>query len=189
MALDSNAVANEALLYMGGDQPPVSGESPGFDNSTVGQALQYVYEPVVQFVARQFGWDFGRAIVALSLSGNPAPVGWTYDYLYPTNGVELWQLLPPTIVDVNNPLPVNWSVGNTEVASVQTKVIWTNLQNAIATYHNNPTEATWDPGFHQAVVRLLSSVLASAIGGKPDLTQLLLESSAAVETQAEMRPD
>lgn len=189
MPLTSNDVANEAIQYLGDNQSPVTGFAPTFDNSPAGVALQYVYEGVVQFVARQFGWDFGRAIVALTLSGNVAPVGWTYEYLYPSNGVELWQLLPPTLVDPNNPLPVNWSVGNTEVNAVQTKVIWTNLLNAVATYHNNPTEATWDPGFHQAVVRLLSSVLASAIGGKPDLTQLLLESSAAVETQAEMRPD
>lgn len=176
-------------MLMGGNQPPVTGLAPTFDNSTAGKALQYLYAPCVATVARQFGWDFGRSIVNLTVTGNAPPVGWTFEYVYPSNGVELWQLQPPSLSDPNNPLPVNWSVGNAEVSSIQTKVIWTNLANAVAAYHNNPTEATWDPGFREAVARLLASELALAIGGKPDVAQMMLESAAAMETQAEGRPD
>jgi hypothetical protein len=185
----SNSVANAALLYIGYDGGAVTGFAPNFDSSTPGKALAGLYEPCVETVARQFGWDFGRAVVALTLTGNVAPVPWAYEYLYPSNGVELWQLQPPTVVDPNNPLPVNWSVGNNEVSSVQTKVVWTNLVNAVATYHNNPTEATWDPGFREAVVRLLASELAGALAGKPDMLQTMLESGSAMEQQAEARPD
>jgi hypothetical protein len=190
MAATSNDVANEALQYIGDNLPAVNGQAPTFDNSTAGVALQRFYTPVVQTVARQFGWDFARNTAALALSGNPAPSGWLYEYLYPSNGIEVWQLLPtPPFADANNPLPVNWNVGNTLVASVQTKVIWSNLANAEATYNNSPTESTWDPLFREAVVRMLASVLGMAIAGRPDLAQAYLESGAAFESIGEGRPD
>ena len=188
MADSSNAVANQAIQYIGDDQPAVQGTFPGFDNSTAGLALQKLYGPCVQTVARQFGWDFARQTVALTLSGNAAPIGFSYEYLYPGT-VEVWQLQPSAVADANNPLPQNWSVGNTLVAGQPTKVIWSNLQNAEATYNSNPVEAVWDPIFREAVVRLLASELSMAIGGRPDLGESLLQSGAAFESIGEGRPD
>jgi hypothetical protein len=184
----SNDIANQAIVYMGDNQPPVSGNAPNFDTSTAGLALAKFYTPVVQTVGRKFGWDFARNQVVLVPSGNPAPVPWTYEYLYP-GIVEVWQLLPPVIADPNNPLPQRWSVGNSQVNDVQTKVIWSNLQNALANYNNAPTEATWDPLFREAVVRLLSSVLAVAIAGKPDTAQQYIESFGVFEGVGEARAD
>lgn len=187
MPVTSTDIANEALAQMGGNQPPVTGTAPNFDNSTAGKALKYLYTPCVRFVGRQFGWDFARSLVALTLSGNVAPFPWTYEYLYPTNGVQVWQLFPATMTDTNNPAPANWVVGNTIVASVQTKVIWSNLQSAQAAFNNAPNENTWDDGFRQAVVRLLASELSLALAGKPDASQVLLSSGGAIEKIAEGR--
>jgi hypothetical protein len=175
MGVTSQDIANQAILLMGGNQPFVTGQSPTWDNSTVGKALQKLYTPAVQTIGRQFGWDFSRNLVALALSGNAANVLWPYEYIYPGNGVQVWQLLPSTISDANDPLPVNWSVGNTLVNNVQTKVIWSSLQNALANYNNQPTEATWDPGFRETVVRLLASELAMALSGKPDVSEAQLQ--------------
>lgn len=173
---------------MGDNQPLVSGPAPLFDSSTAGVALSKIYIPCVHTVGRKFGWDFARNQVRLTLSGNFPPVGWTYEYLYP-GVVEVWQLLPNMITDANNPLPQRWSVGNTQVNGVQTKVLWSNLQNALANYNNSPTEATWDPGFREAVVRLLAAELAIAIAGKPDTAQNFNETFGAFEGIAELRPD
>lgn len=189
MAVDSNAVANQAIQLIGDNQPPVSGQNPTFDVSTAGVALQKLYGPCVQTVGRQFGWDFARKTVALTLSGNTAPAGYAFEYLYPTNGVEVWQLEPATFTDPNNPQPVNWNVGNAVVSSAQAKVIWTDLASARATFNNNPIEALWDPLFREAVVRLLASELAMAIAGRPDTAQSYLESGAAFESIGEGRPD
>ena len=189
MSVTSNDVANQAIELMGGNQPPVTGYAPTFDNSTTGVALQKLYAPCVATVARQFGWDFARAQAALSLSGNAAPTGWAYEYLYPGQGVEVWQLVPPALADPNAPLPINWAVGNAQVGGDQVKVIWSNLAGALAAYNNNPTEATWDPGFREAVVRLLASELASALAGKPDLAENYLQSGAAFESIGAGRPD
>lgn len=187
MPVNSNDVANQALMEMGGNQQAVTGNAPTFDNSTAGKALQRLYTPCVQTVGRQFGWDFARNLVALTLSGNVAPFPWSFEYLYPSNGVQVWQLMPASIADANNPLPVNWSVGNTIVTAVQTKVIWSDLTDARAAYNNSPSENTWDPLFREAVVRLLASELALAIAGKTDATQALLQGAGAFEKLGEGR--
>lgn len=189
MTVTSNDIANQAIQFMGGNQPAVTGFSPNFDSSTAGKALAKIYVPAVATVARQFAWDFTRSSATLSLSGNVAPFPWALEYIYPAQAVQIWQLLPPALGDANNPLPVNWAVGNSLVSSVQTKVIWTNLANALVVVNNNPLESTWDPGFREAVVRLLASELAMAIAGKPDVAQSMLQSGSAFESVAEGRPD
>ena len=190
MPVTSNDIANQAILILGDDQPFVQGNAPTFDQSAAGKALQKLYAPCVATVQRQFGWDASRNAIALALTGNTPPMpGWQYEFAYPGNGIEVWQLMPPVLTDPNNPLPVNWDVGNNQVAGTQTKVIWTNLQNAQAVYNNNPTEAVWDALFRETVVRLLASELAIALAGKPDTSQLLLDSGAAFGNLGEQRPD
>jgi hypothetical protein len=188
MAVTSNDIANQALQLIGNNpSPEVSGQAPNFDNSSAGKALKRLYAPAVATIARQWGWDLGRSIVPLVLSGNVAPLGWTYEYLYPSNGIQVWQLMPAAFVDANNPLPVTWSVGNVLVGNTQTKVIWSNLIAALATYNNNPNENTWDPLFREAVVRLLASDLALALASRPETAAGLLESGGAFETIGESR--
>ena len=182
-------IVNQAIYLIGNDQPSVTGVFPTFDSSNAGKAASILYALTVRAVARQFGWDFGRNVVALTPSGNVPPFGFSQEYVYPGNGVEIWQLLPQVITDQNNPILVDWVVGNTLVSSVQTKVIWTNQANALAAYHNNPTENTWDPLFQQAVVRLLASAMAMALKGKPDVAAGMLESGSAFESLGESRPD
>jgi hypothetical protein len=148
----SNNIANQAIQLIGDNQPEVSGLAPNFDNSPAGIALQVWYYPCVQTVARQFEFDFARSNVALATSGNVAPYPWSYEYVYPANAVEIWQLLPPAQTDPNDPLPVNWTVGNTLVSGNQQRVIWSNLQNALANVNNAPDENSWDSLFREATV-------------------------------------
>lgn len=173
----SNDIANQALQIMGGNTPAVVGISPTFDDSTSGKALRWLYDAVVGAVARQFEWDFARHTAALSLSGNPAPVPWAYEYSYPTGAAEVWQIMPSAIADANDPLPINFSIANNEVSGSQARVVHTNQQNAFAVYNANPNENTWDAEFRMAVVELLARCLALALEGKPDLAQSLLTTS------------
>jgi hypothetical protein len=190
MAVTSNDLANQALQLIGDDQPFVTGIAPTFDNSAAGKALQKLYAPCVATVQRQFGWDASRNIVALVPTDTPVPpMGWAFEYAYPANGIEVWQVMPHTPADPNNPLPVNWDVGNNVVDSNQVKVIWTNQASAFAVYNNNPTEAVWDSLFREEVVRLLASELAVALAGKPETAQGLIESASAFGSLGEQRPD
>ena len=185
--LTSNDIANEAVMLMGGNQAAVSGMAPTFDNSTSGKALQLLYVPAVTAIARQHEWDFARKAVTLALSGNAAPFPWSYEYVYPAGCIQLWQIAPSALADPNDPLPISSAVGNAIVGGAQTKVVWTNEQNALAVINVVPLEHLWDSLFHQAVVRLLASAMAMATGGKPDLAQSMLESGGAFETLAESR--
>ncbi len=76
---------------------------------------------------------------------------------------------------------------NTLVNGIQTSVIWSNLIDAIGVFNNNPLESVWDPLFTQAVVRLLASELATALAGRPDTAQMMLESGSSFESLGEMR--
>lgn len=183
----STDIVNQAIQLIGANQPLVTGVYPTFDQSTAGKAAAQLYGPAVATVGRQWEWDLARNTIALIASGNAAPFPWSYEYLYPTNGIEVWQLTPPAIVDPNNPLPTTWVVANAVVGGTQTKVIQTNMVAALAIYNNNPNESTWDPLFREAVVRLLASEFAMALAGKPDSAQALLESGSAFETIAEGR--
>ena len=172
MATTSTDIANEALVMAGWNKAAVTGVAPTFDNSTVGLILQRIYQPCVNAVLRVQPWDCARAVVSLTASGNTPPFGWSYEFLYPSNAVEVWQVGPPTGYSPNNPLPQLWDVGNSLISSVMTKVIWTNVSPVQAVFNNTPTEAIWDSLLRQAVVRSLAGELALALA-KPEMTAFL----------------
>lgn len=189
VALTPTTIVNEALQLIGDNMPEVTGAYPSFDNSPAGQAASLLYGPTVATVARQFAYDFSRNTKPLVLSGNTPPPPYSLEYLYPQDALEIWQLMPPTMADPNNPLPQTWSVANAIVGAAQAKVIQTNLVGAIAVYNNNPLPSTWDPIFLEAVVRLLASKFALAVAGKPDLADSMLQSAAGFQKVSETRPD
>lgn len=114
-------IVNASVQLIGGydDQSPVTGSPPTFDGSPTGLAAGAVYYECVQAVARRWGYDFSRNIVTLALTENLSapPYGFSYEYIYPTNGIQIRELLPPTITDQNNPTPLRWVVGNTSAPS------------------------------------------------------------------------
>lgn len=179
-------IVNQALFLMGDREPAVTGNAPNFDNSVQGVAAKWLYAPCVAAVARTYEWDFARKVVNLSLSGNPAQLGFTFEYLYPTNGIEVWNVVDPDF-DPMNPLPTNWTVNNALVSSVQTKVIWTDIADAIAVYNNNPTPDLWDAGFREAVVRRLAGEFARALAGRNETGESLEQSGMLAAQVAQMR--
>lgn len=181
-------IVNQAITLSGDNQAPVTGSAPNFDSSTAGKAAALLYVPTVQAVGRQFGWDFARNTAALVTTGNTARFPWSFEWLYPTNGIQVWQLIPPD-ADPFDPSPINWNVGNTLVAAVQKKVIWTNFDEPLAVFNNAPSPDVWDVEFTEAVVRLLGSKFALALGGNPSIAAALLESGGAFESIAEGRQD
>lgn len=188
MPSTSTDIVNQALALIGDDLPLVTGTAPTFDDSKAGKAAQLLYGPSVRAVGRQFGWDFARKTVALTLTGNAAPMPWALEYAYPTNGLEVWDIFPPS-EDPNDPLPYNFNVGNAVVGATTVRVVWTNLASALAVYNNNPTETAFDDSFVAALVRYLASEFAIALTGKVDLMQSHLEGFGALGQIAESRGD
>lgn len=188
MAVTPTDIVNQAIQYIGDNQSPVTGNYPAFDGSPAGKAAAILYLPAVQAVGRQFGWDFARNTAALAASGNVAPFPWTREYIYPGNGVQVWQLIPTAPApDPNNPLPVNWVVANAVVGNTQVKVIQCDLVAPLAVYNNTPNESTWDPLFREAVARLLASEMGMALAGRPDTAAAMLDSGARFEATGEQR--
>ena len=176
-------------MLMGDNQPPVTGNAPTFDSSPAGIAASFLYNPCVQAVARQHEYDFSRNQVTLVASGNsgPFPAGFPLEYVYPTNGIQVWQITPAVQTDLNNPLPTNWVVGNTVVSGVQTKVIWTDVAAAVALFNNAPGPPVWDPSFREAVVRLLAAEMAMAIAGRPETSSFYTQTAQAASAIAAAR--
>lgn len=174
---------------IGNNAPLVTGTYPNFDASANGVAASQLYGPTVATVARMHGWDFARHSAALVASNNPAApmLGFSNEYFYPPEAIEIMQVRRPTITDPYNPLPTNYLVGNVTIAGLPKKVIWCDFAGAIAVYNNNPNPDIWDAGFHQAVLRLLSNVLSLATAGKPEQAQLALESYGKFQAEAEQR--
>lgn len=187
MAVTETDIVNQAIQMIGNNQKPVTGNYPSFDTSPAGVAAAALYQPCVQTIARQFGWDFSRNQATLVATANTPPVEWSHEYVYPTNGIEVRQLGPAAISDPNNPTPIRWVVANVLVGSTPTKVIWTNLASGFAVFTNQPPPTLWDAGFREAVVRLLASEFAMALSGKPDTSRNLLESAQSFEQSGEMR--
>jgi hypothetical protein len=188
MAYSSTSVVNEAIMLMGGNQPPVTGAAPNFDQSAAGKAAALLYAPAVAAITRQSAWDFARTLATLAVTGNTPPVQFAYEYAYPANCDQVTQVSPAGGIDPNNPLPVNWVVGNAVVDGAPTKVIWTDLGPAVAFFSSSaPLENIWDPLFHQGVVRLLSSAMSEAIAGKPDLAMSMIEQASQFTQLGETR--
>ncbi len=185
-------IVNQSLQLIGGNQQLVTGSYPAFGPATqpAAVAANLLYGPCLQTVGRQFEWDFARNTQSLVLSGNVAPYPWALEYLYPDHCIQVWTLFPPAAADdPNNPIPNNFIEANNVVSGNQVRVIHTNLANALAVFNNYPREDTWSADFREAMVRLLSSELVMAIGGKPDVAQGALESYAAFEKVGESRQD
>lgn len=183
MTTTSADIVNRAVQLIGGydNNPPVTGTPPNFDGTTIGKAAGAIYVEVLQSIGREFGYDFSRNVAALVATLNTAPLGWAYEYLYPTNGIQVRQILPAALADANDPLPINWEVGNALVSSVAKKVIWANEANAKAKISNQPPEDTWDPLFSEAVVQMLASKLSMAVPGRPDTMRELYGTAANVQ--------
>lgn len=186
MPVSESDIVNQAIALIGDKTPPVTGTAPNFDDSPAGIAARYLYPAAVAFVAKTFEWDYARRWIALELSGQGAPLDFQFEYLYPTNGIEVWQVYTIPVVPMD-PRPTTWVIANALVNGVQTKVIWTNAANARAIYNNNPGPDVWDAAVREAIVRHLASEMAMALAGRPETSENMLQSGAAARGLAETR--
>lgn len=179
--LTSLLVANRALVEIARGNPLASGTvATNFDGTASGIYAATLYTGFVQQLLRTQDFEFSRKDVALALSGNTAPLGSTYEYLYPADCLRLRQVHPATW-DETDPQPVNWDVGTALVSAVQTTVIWTDQATAWGCYTTlNVTEADWDPTFTEQMVRYLGSALAMPVAGRPDVSREFLKIAGGV---------
>lgn len=183
MGTTSAAVVNYALQLIATQKQITDLD----DGSVEANAAAVVYKPIVQLLLREIDPDFAQVTAALALSGAPAFVPWTYEYVYPATCLRLRQVRPQLgAYDPNDPQPVRSAVA----FDAGEKVILTNQPAALAVYTSSaPTEAAWDTIFAEAVARRLANPLAMALSGRPDFADKILEQAAAMTATCETTDD
>ncbi len=200
-------LVNRSIMLIGDNQPLITGSgnypNPTFDSSPAGVAASQLYVDAVNTMAREHGYDAFRAQgVPLVLVSAPPPYPWSFAYQYPSDCIELLQIIPGSVLPVpgnlapvwtldnNDPRPTRWNVANLMISpGVKAKVILSNDAGALATYLNMPNENLWDAGFTHVVVRFLASELAMAIAGRPETSQGQLAATGQFSGVAQSRPD
>jgi hypothetical protein len=173
------SVVNQALQEIAG-QATVTGTNPAFDGSPAGNAASILYTPCVNLLLREQDWEFARTTAPLVTSGIAPTYPWTFGYLYPADCMRIRSVVPATW-DANDPQPVRWSEGEQTIGGVATRVIFCDVATASLTYSTNTvTESEWDAMFQEAMVRLLASELAMAIGGRPDFSKVKLQEAGQI---------
>lgn len=161
------------------------------DTSTEAKVAKLLYQPKIDALFRAARWNCARKqgnltlLKAVSIDGvtstDPPPRPWYYEYLYPADCLAARYLIPDYNVagDINPPLTtaevlssymwgigsVPYAVANDTVSTKPTRVILTNLQNAILVYTfrvDDPTQ--WDPQFLAAATSFLGSWFVNALG-------------------------
>lgn len=170
-------LVNRALLEIGA-QAQVTGVNPTFDATPYGNAAGILYSPAVNFLLRQQDWEFALVKAPLVLVGNSYP--FAFSYVYPVDCQRIRQIYPTTW-DLDDPQPITWSFDAQVLSGVETRLILTDVENAIIAYTTNELiEDQFDPVFQEALVRLLASEDAMGLAGRPDFAAKMLEWSGGI---------
>lgn len=168
-----------------------------FEGSEASRAALTVYGQTRDDILRSKDWPFARRSVALTVL-KTAPVGgygltpwsdayppapWIYEYAYPTDCVEMRAVRPtPTVIVEMDPQP-NIFVEASDTTQAPSKVVLTNLANALAVYTGRIIDMSqWEPMFTEAFVDALGRRMAAALGASGDAVKMqyqLEQASAA----------
>lgn len=177
-------ICNQALLAIGA-QAQISSINPS-DGSTEANACSMIYPTQINALHRAAHWNFARAQIALTqlkayeingtLSSNPPPTPWRYEYAYPSDCLQLRYLFitPPqanqtsTTVGISGwqkPGPQMFIEGRDfDATGNPIKVILTNAPMAQAVYTAYVGQVDlWDPHFYTAAVATLAAWLVNPL--------------------------
>lgn len=123
-------------------------------------------------------WGFARATRALALTGND-PEEWEFEYGHPADCLQIHYIIPPDngaiiISDIGGYViggihydPIPYEVATSLVSGNQTKVIWTDYENAKIVYTKLITDTLmYDDLFIEALKWRLAVDLALPLGGE-----------------------
>ena len=154
------------------------------DGSVEGAACGVIYQSVIDATFRMSTWDFATKELALTASGSTPPTPWEFEYLYPSDAVQIKQIRTNFVGFTFNVQPIRWAVASN---LTPTKVIWCDTANAVAVYTFRSPESEWDTMFIETAVKMVASKLAMALAGRPDYAKELLDEAMQMATMAESR--
>lgn len=154
-----------------------------FDGTDAANAALNVYSQTRDELLRKEDWGFAERNMNLSLiksapQGGYFPPGiwdpriyppppWLYEYVYPFDCLKVRAVKPTPLFIINfDPQPYPFDVENDYNLSPPTKVILTNVQNAVLTYTGQILDPlTWEADFTEALADALGRRLAPVLKG------------------------
>lgn len=155
-----------------------------YDGSAAATAALNIYAQTRDAVLRESDWGFAERIATATTTAHAAPIGWAYEYAYPSDCLRLKAVIPSGYGTGNNqnPLPTLFRVGNDNALSPAEKVIWSNTASATLVYTAQVTDmTTWEPLFVEALAAALGRRLA------PVLANLETTKAAAEDEMGEAK--
>lgn len=117
---------------------------------------------------------------------NP-PLGFTYEYAYPTDAIKIRHVKPmPLYVVSYDPQPHDFTDYNDNYLSPPQRTIVSNVPYAIATYTGRVTNpAQWDVAFTEALATELMKQLGPILAG-PDIEKVAMPEAQAAMAASDM---
>lgn len=208
-------LSNRALLSIGA-RTTISSFPPA-DNSIEAQSCAILWQPTFEQLARTSQWNCLRKEVNLTLyqaaQGTPEnvngntymqpPQPWLYSYIYPSDCLKAWWLVPSGPVQTNDgtsQTTINNAAGSwlptggqipyavssaTDNTGAPIRIILTNQTQAILVYAvNQPDPDQWDPLFQQGFVGALGAYLCPALSLSVPIMQMSIRTAEAAINQA-----
>lgn len=154
-----------------------------YEGSPAARVAVEIYGQTRDDLLRSQDWPFARQSAALQVLKTAPPNGygvtpwnpdypplpWIYEYAYPvqpTACLRVRAVRPtPIFIPELDPQPNIFVVADDYTLAPPTKVILTNLVNAVAVYTGQITEpATWEPMFTEALIDALAARLGPSLG-------------------------
>ena len=200
MAASPEDIVNQALRRIGYPTPI------GYllEGSPAARAAVEVYGQTRDNLMRDADWDFARQSALLILQktapingygwANPwsnvyPPVPWLFQYAYPVGALLVRSVRPtPTILLAFDPQPNIFTLAD-DPTQTPSKVILTNLANAVAVYTAQITDPTlWNASFTEALIAALATRLQAALNPEPNAEKGRVQEEAQTAGMAVARP-
>lgn len=151
------SICNIALSHLGDEATVTSIDPP--EGSQQAEYCATFYPVALDAILEDHSWSFATKRRALTLHSEDPPESWGYTYAFPGDAVRLRAVVAPDATDDTD--SAEYIV---EALSDGTKVIYTNVEDAVARYTYRCTDTgKYTPSFVLALARRLAAFLAGPI--------------------------
>lgn len=167
------------------------------ERSPEAAACRRVFDSSLEYILRAFEWSFATKRANLQLVPGDLPADWMYVYAYPNDCLNMLELMPRRESDTAAPYrrfdgvglygrPLGDTVAYTiEVNANDVRVIYTNLEDAVARYTRRITNIeNIDALASQALKWQVAARIATTLKGDMDKAQMATQAYAQTLAQA-----
>lgn len=173
MAISSVQIGNLALGKIGTDTTIESLT----ENSSEAKTINLWFDLARQEVLSGFAWGFATERLTLATHTDDPSAEWTFRYQYPVRSLAFRFIAP--VIKTDDPIPFSIEL------SSGTKSILTDATEAIGAYTIDVTDTSlYTPWFIETFTTLLSSHIALAVTGQPELALSLGEAARVMMIRA-----